>query len=140
MRYFITCIDEVCARKGYSSRKKGFTVMAMYISLALSDTMFPEGKFHKESFAVDEARDWLQINEDRLISAANPTHTSTIDALNRRFEIDLPVPDKAPQVSLVSGDQIMVFQARLPRLDEGEVHSPETVNSAEFKFSLWTID
>jgi hypothetical protein len=112
--------------------------MTTFISLAVSDTMFPEGTFRKRSVTAKAARDFLKSNS--VVSAANPTHASTFDALNRKFGIDLPVPDKAPQISLVSGDQVLVFQARLPRLAEGEVHSQETVDSAVFNFSLWMID
>ena|SRR2546430_2275630 len=110
-----------------------------YVSLAISDTMFPEGQFKKEALSVDEAQDWLNILEHHIVSAANPSHAATIDALNRRFGIDLPVPDKAPSISLQSGDRVLVFQARLPRLAEGERHSQETVDNAAFNFSLWTI-
>ncbi len=111
----------------------------LYISLALSDTMFPEGTFTKESLTPREAQEWLEINEHDIVSAANPTHTSTFDALNRKFGINLPVPEKAPTISLVPGDTILIFQARLPRLAEGERHSQETVDNAAFSFSLWSV-
>jgi hypothetical protein len=102
--------------------------MTKFIGLALSDTMFPAGSF------------WLQINEHDIVSAANPSHASTFDALNRRFDIDLPVPERAPKVTLQSGDSIMVFQANLPRLVEGDRHTQDTVDNATFNFSLWTIE
>lgn len=111
--------------------------MTNYVSLALSDTMFPEGGFRKAMLSTSEARFFLQRN--KVVSAANPSHKATFNALSRRFDIDLPVPDKAPEIALQSGDRILVFQAKLPRLAEGQVHSQETVDSAEFKFSLWTI-
>src|ERR1700742_2223249 len=113
--------------------------MTQYISLALSDTMFPDGQFSKESMTPQEAKEWLEIYEHDIVSAANPTHTSTFDALNRKFGINLPIPEKAPTVSLVPGDTILIFQARLPRLAEGERHAQETVDNAQFSFSLWTI-
>lgn len=110
-----------------------------YVSLALSDTMFPEGQFKKDILLLQEAQERLEINRHNIVSAANPSHKATFNALSRRFGIDLPVPDKAPEIALQSGDRILVFQAKLPRLAEGQVHSQETVDSAEFKFSLWTI-
>ena len=111
--------------------------MQNYVSLAISDTMFPEGEFRKESLNAEQARMFLRNNS--IVSVANPSHAATFDALNRKFGIDLPVPDKAPQIALKSYDRILVFQARLPRLAEGEVHSEATVDSAVFSFSLWTI-
>ena len=87
--------------------------MQNYVSLAISDTMFPAGRFEKESLNAEQARMFLQNNA--IVSAANPTHASTFDALNRRFGIDLPVPDKASKRSEEPDDRIPVFQARLPR-------------------------
>lgn len=111
--------------------------MTNYVSLAISDTMFPAGELYKESMSAETAQNWLYSNQ--FVSAANPSHATTFDALSRKFGIDLPIPDRAPKVALERGDNLLVFQANLPRLAEGERHSDETVENAEFRFSLWTV-
>lgn len=77
--------------------------------------------------------------ENGAISALNPSHTTTIDAIRRKFGLVLPIPERAPKVALVSGDSLIVIQAQLPRLAEGQVHSPETIENATIKFSQWTV-
>ena len=111
--------------------------MTTYISLAISDTMFPDSaSLSKKSINHDDLRLILQ---GPVLSALNPSHKSTIDVIKRKFWIDLPIPERAPKVSLVSGDQLVVIQAQLPRLAEGEIHSAETVENAQIKFSLWKV-
>lgn len=110
--------------------------MSNYVSLAISDTMFQDGTFKKQSITARNAQDWLHLTSD-IISAVNPSHAATIDVLNRKFGVDLSVPTTAPKVTLVSGDILLVCQANLPRLAEGETHSDETVENAEFRFSIW---
>src|SRR5947209_1282320 len=110
--------------------------MTTFISLAISDTMFPhEADLSKKSISPEFVRDAL-ANGD-LVSALNPGHASTIDVIRRKFGFELPVPEEAPKVALVSGDRLIVLQAQLPRLKEGETHSTETVERAAIKFSLW---
>jgi len=111
--------------------------MTTFISLAVSDTMFPDNAtLAKTSITRD---DLSLILQGSVLSALNPSHKSTIDVIKRKFWIDLPIPEKAPKVSLVSGDQLVVIQAQLPRLAEGEVHSADTVENAKIKFSLWKV-
>jgi len=100
--------------------------------------MFPdEASMVKTSINHDRVRTTLQGSN--VVSALNPSHASTIDVIKRKFWIDLPIPERAPKVSLQSGDQLIVIQAQLPRLAEGEVHSAETVENAAIKFSLWRV-
>jgi Domain of unknown function (DUF1874) len=109
----------------------------IYVSLAIADTMFPYGEFLKEEISPELAKNIVSTTD--VVSALNPSHKSTIDILERKFGLTLPIPEKAPKVSLQSGDQLIVFQADLPRLAQGEVHSQEVVENAVIKFSLWTI-
>jgi len=109
--------------------------MTTFISLAVSDTMFPDGEFRRETIAPAD----VQVALDRGVqSALNPSHASTIDVIKRKFGLDLPVPEKAPQIALNPGDSLIVVQARLPRLAEGEVHDQATVAGAPITFSRWT--
>ena len=113
--------------------------MATYVSLAISDTMFPtECSLSKQSISAGEVAASLRSG-DEIISALNPSHASTIDVIRRKFDLSLPIPERAPKVNLQSGDALIVLQAQLPRLAEGEVHSQETVENAQIKFSLWQV-
>lgn len=112
--------------------------MKTYITLAISDMMFPdECSMSKVSIDAEHVKNILK-SED-IVSILNPSHTSTIGVIKRKFDIDLPIPERAPKVSLQSGDQLMVLQAQLPRLVEGQVHSQEIVENAQIKFSLWKV-
>jgi len=111
--------------------------MSVFISLAISDTMFPaECNLSKSPLSPAEVQ---RILGGDVVSALNPSHASTIDVIRRKFDLDLPIPERAPKVSLQSGDALIVLQAQLPRLAEGEVHSQETVKNAQIKFSLWEV-
>lgn len=108
-----------------------------FISLAISDTMFPDdANLSKHTITPDDVKSILAAG---VISALNPSHASTIDVIRRKFGFELPIPDRAPKVALESGDQLIVLQAQLPRLAEGEVHTSETVENARIKFSLWNV-
>lgn len=111
--------------------------MTTFISLAVSATMFPEnGTIEMRSASPEIVRDLLASG---VVSALNPSHTSTIDAIKRRYDLNLPLPEKAPKVLLSSGDRVLIIQAQLPRLNEGDVHSDEIVQNAPISFRLWTV-
>ena len=112
--------------------------MTTFISLAISDTMFPDNcSMSKIGISAARAKDLLE--RERVLSALNPSHATTIDVIWRKFGISLLIPERAPKVALQSGDQLIVIQAQLPRLAEGEVHSADTVENAKIKFSLWKV-
>ena len=113
--------------------------MTTFISLAVSATMFPEnGSIRMEPLTSDDIQDILA--SENIASALNPSHATTIDAIRRRFDIDLPIPERASKVLLGYGDSVVILQAQLPRLAEGEVHSDETVQSAPISFRRWTVE
>lgn len=114
-----------------------------YVSLALSDTMFPDSQrsimAKRTSLTPEKVKEWLDIWGDEVQSALNPSHASTIEAIKRRFGIKLPVSSTAPKIVLEEGDYLLVLQAQFNRrLAEGERYTQEEVNAAEFKFHLWT--
>ena len=115
--------------------------MTIYISLAASATMFPEnGSIRMESITAQTVQDIIDTHpESEIVSALNPSHASTIDVIRRRYGLELPIPERAPKVSLQSGDSLVVIQANLPRLAEGAVHSDETVQNAPISFRFWTV-
>jgi len=114
------------------------TMATTYVSLAISGTMFPED-CNIEKMGISPEGMQAALKRDNIVSALNPSHKSTIDVIRRKFGFDLPIPERAPKVSLESGDQLIVLQAQLPRLAEGEVHSQETVENAQIKFSLYQV-
>ena len=111
--------------------------MTTFISLATSATMFPMDGFIK----MEEIRpeDVQVAIEHGAISALNPSHAVTINAIQRKYGVKLPVPEKAPKVSLNAGDALIIVQANLPRLAEGEMHSDQTIESAQITFRKWTL-
>lgn len=112
--------------------------MTTFVSLAVSDTMFPD-ECSMSKLSIDAERAKKILEREGIVSALNPSHASTIDVIRRKFDISLPIPERAPKVALQSGDSLIVLQAQLPRLAEGEVHSQETVENAKIKFSLWKV-
>lgn len=75
---------------------------------------------------------------DGLVSCANPTHKVSLDALNSRYGINVPVAEKAPKVSLETGDAIIVLQiAGLPR--ETREFTAEEVAKASFSAVKFTV-
>jgi len=115
----------------------------LVVSFAMSDTMFPEScTIDREPISSDVAirmiRDYSELS--RLLSALNPSHARTIEAIRVRFGIELPIPEQAPKIKLEDGDKLLVIAIQgLPRLGEGEVYSNEQIGSANFKFGLWTV-
>jgi hypothetical protein len=112
--------------------------MTTYVSLAASATMFPTGGTIRTSpLTTEQIRD--RMAKVPVVSALNPSHATTVDAIRRRYDLALPVPDKAAKVQLVPGDELFIIQASLPRLAEGQVHSDETVASAPISFLRWRV-
>jgi hypothetical protein len=113
--------------------------MSTYISLAVSATMFPEQCTIETKSLTPDDISVILANDGNVVSALNPSHATTIDAIRRRYGIDLPIPERAPKVALQPGDSLVILQAQLPRLAEGEKHSDETVNSAKISFLCWNV-
>lgn len=113
----------------------------IYISLAVSATMFPEQCSIKcEPCSAEMVQDILDVHpEHDIVSALNPSHATTIDVIRRRHNLDLPIPERAPKVALQAGDSLVIIQANLPRLAEGDVHSEETVQNAPISFRFWSV-
>ncbi len=112
--------------------------MTTFISLASSATMFPiNGTIDmSEAFPADVQH---ALHTDSFVSALNPSHKSTLDVIVRKFGIALPIPERAPKVVLTPGDTLLIIQAELPRLNEGEVHNQQTVEAAKITFRRWSL-
>lgn len=128
---------------GALEKKESFTVKT-YISLASSATMFPVSGTILTSPLTPELIKARLAYPDLITSTLNPSHATTIDVIQRRYGLTLPLPvlapgQRAPQVKLGPGDELFIVQATLPRLSEGEVHSDETVQSAPISFLRWRV-
>ena len=112
--------------------------MTIYVSLAIADGMFPEEVVAvRLPMTVREAKDFIEMG---VVSCCNPSHALTLEALRTKHGISVPIPEKAPFVTLKKGDKLIVLSARFPRrLAEGEVWTAEDVDKAEFKFGYWDI-
>jgi len=109
-----------------------------YVGLAIADGMFAENaQAKRRQLTVDEAQGLIGTD---VVSCCNPSHRTTLDALQQKFGITVPIPEKAPFVKLAPGDRVVVLSARFPRrLNEGETWTAEDVGKAEFKFGLWEV-
>ena len=109
-----------------------------FIGLAIADGMFGENAtVTRRPLSIDEARELIGAG---VVSCCNPSHKTTLDALQTKFAITVPVPEKAPFVKLTIGDRVIVMSARFTRrLNEGETWTAEDVAKAEFKFGLWEV-
>jgi hypothetical protein len=113
--------------------------MTTYFSFAIADSMFNGNvEIVRGEIAPELAKDIVNAG---CISALNPSHAATIAAASSRYGINPTIPEKAPQVSLKTGDSMIVMSVRgLPRLDatRHEYTSAE-IERATFVFSLWTV-
>jgi hypothetical protein len=123
--------------------------MKNYVALAFAAGMLDEQirqhgsanpNFTEMSTNEVKARLAAAAADGTLASACNPDHQGTLDALKRKFGIEVPIPEIAPQIQLHSGDRLLVLGARfLRRLKEGERYTDEEVRKAEFRFQLVTM-
>jgi hypothetical protein len=126
-------------------QKKGEKPMTTFISLATSATMFPAVPYGGTIITSTLTPELVQRRISAGVSSAlNPSHASTIDAIRRRYGLELALPvlthgQRAPQVKLNPGDELFIVQAVLPRLNEGERHSDETVANAPINFLRWRV-
>ena len=108
-----------------------------YFGFAVADSMFPaECNIKKEAFDPYLG----SLNIESAVSCCNPSHAATIAAANSRFGLELQIPEKPPQVSLNSGDSIIVMGVRgLPRLTDRHEYTEEEIQGASFVFSRYTV-
>jgi hypothetical protein len=113
-------------------QRKKENMSTTYLSLAMSATMFPlPAHLSMRPLSPAQVKDAVAAG---VVSALNPSHASTIEVIRRKFGIDLPIPERAPKVSLTPSDRLILIQANLPRLAEGARHSDETVAAAPISF------
>ena len=109
-----------------------------FIALAIADSMFAvDAQVSRRPLNVDEVK---AIVADGVVSGFNPSHATTIAALEAKHGIVVPVPEKAPMIKLAVGDCLVVMSARFPRrLAEGETWTQDEVMAAQFAFGIWEV-
>lgn len=116
----------------------------VYFGFAVADSMFENVTFLERSQCTQETLpeviEWVNHLDatGELIACLNPHHVATVDAMRKRFGIDVKIPEKAINVSLNPGDSLVVMSVRgLPRLADRREYTDEEIASAEFVFSVW---
>ncbi len=112
--------------------------MATYFGFALADSMFSDDcVITRTALTVAAVK---ELVSQGVVPCLNPSHEATIKAMRQRFGIDVPIPEKPPQVNLGLGDRIVVMGVRgLPRLTDRHEYTYEEVAKATFAFSLYAI-
>lgn len=110
-----------------------------YFGFAVADSMFPTTcTIRKQTLTSDQMKDRLQLGVEVCL---NPSHQATIDAMKMRYEFVITIPEKAPIVSLKSGDSVLVMSVRgLPRLEGGHEYTTEEIEKATFAFSMYSVE
>ncbi len=113
--------------------------MNIYFGFAIADSMFPSNcSVERHSLTPEEAREKISQG---VVSCCNPLHKATIEAAEKRYGITVDMPEKAPQVSLIAGDVVIVMSVRgLPRLQENRhEYTDAEIEGATFTFGIWTV-
>lgn len=105
-----------------------------YIAFAISATMFPEEcEIIRTKITPN---DIIAIADNPYtIVAANPSHKATIEAIKKRFGIELNIPAVPPKVRATDGESVYIIQVEgLPRLTDRHEYTQEEIENAQFGF------
>lgn len=112
--------------------------MATYFGFAMSDSMF-SGDITAERtvLSVDDVRAALDAG---VIPCVNPSHRTTLAAMEERFGLKVEVPATPPKVVLGHGDRLIVMAVRgLPRLTDRHEYTRDEIDGASFTFARWSV-
>jgi hypothetical protein len=112
--------------------------MTVFFGFALADSMFVgDCNVIRQVLNVEEVRQLIRCG---VASCLNPSHIATIDAMQKRYNLCVSIPENPPRVVLNKGDSVIVMGVRgLPRLTDRHEYTPEEVAKAEFVFSLYSV-
>jgi hypothetical protein len=121
--------------------------MVVYVGLAIADSMFPEScELERSPCNPALAMKLLAPPTDEapkiVVNCCNKSHFLTLDALKKRFGIDLLFDlQDVPRVVLLSpGDVFIVLSVRgLPRLTDRHQYTEDEIHKAEFSFGMWKV-
>ena len=118
--------------------------MRTYFGFVVADSMFSDGATITKHHITFEAA--VAIVREGVISCCDPSHASMIATLRVRFGIEVSIREKAPQVTLLPGDRLVVMTVReFPRVEGqrdytvDEIQRGTLVERATFVFSLYTV-
>lgn len=137
-------VNSVASAAEVTFREVGFSYLCpkVYFGFAVADGMFRgQAVLRRSEISAEAAKAAVEeaASGGWLVSAVNAGHVPTIAAMRSRYVIDVPVPEKAPHVTLERGDALIVMSVRgLPRLQDGRhEYTEEEVASATFSFAKW---
>ncbi len=109
-----------------------------YFGFALADGMFSgDVTISRKTLTVEAVK---ELVSQGVVPCLNPSHEATISAMRTRFGIDMPIPEKPPQVLLGVGDSVVVMGVRgLPRLTDRHEYTESEIASATFSFSVYQV-
>jgi len=112
--------------------------MSTFFGFAVADGMFAgDVTVTRKVISVEAVRELIGAG---VIPALNPSHVSTISAMQKRFGLMVEVPAKAPMVKLGTGDKLVLMSVRgLPRREGVAEYSDSEISSASFEFSVWEV-
>ena len=111
----------------------------IYFGLAMADSMFPAYcVLTRRGLTLEELKDLLAEDVEVCL---NPSHQTTISAMESKFGIRVAIPATPPVVKLQPGDSLVLFSVRgLPRLDASRhEYTEEEIAQATFAFGIWTV-
>src|SRR5947207_4069131 len=114
--------------------------MTTYISSMPVITMFPESSLiHCSPLTPELVR--RRMEKVQAVSTLDASHDwDVINAIERRYGIELSRCNEARQIRLATGDELFIVQATLPRLaDPLYQHTDETIQSAPISFRRWRV-
>ena len=111
----------------------------VFFGFALADSMFQGNcEIVRKTLSAEEVAEMAK--EGRLTPCLNPSHQATITAMQKRFGIQVNIPETPPRVALGEGDSVVVMGVRgLPRLTDRHEYTEEEIEGATFSFSMYTV-
>lgn len=113
--------------------------MTIFFGFALADSMFVgDCTISRTVISVHDVQS--MIAGGSIVSCLNPSHLATINAMRSRYGINVPIPEKPPQVELRAHDSIIVMGVRgLPRLTDRHEYTEDEVDKATFNFAIYIV-
>lgn len=119
--------------------------MAVIFAFGVSDSMLlgSEGQMIlRDQVSPEQAKEIISFAkaQGNLVVGLNPSHAASIDVMQKRFGIEVQIPERAPKIELQHGNVLVLMGiSGLPRLEGRHEYTQEEVNNAKFTFSTWRI-
>ena len=109
-----------------------------FFGFALADNMFNgDCEITRKTLTIDEVKELISRG---VTPCLNPSHVTTISAMENFFSIHVKIPTTPPRVVVNSGDSVIVMGVRgLPRLTDRHEYTDSEIAEATFSFSIYTV-